>query len=217
MYSLFFRHLESQSLFLEKMCHTHQLALFCWFNKFNKKLNHWKALHRSMCLNFSILAPQKIPRKTPAAWLWHCSNFPIGWPKTKARRIGYQPQSFKGLRGVAGEAGHLTYPLPDGLLQPVAGSAFEDEKPDPRTLDAKHVGMSNLLGELFVLKFHLFRWAQPSSAPLALTLNANRSRSRCAFGNSSIFRNIRASPWAPPAILRIPHLTCMSLLTFGFP
>ena len=118
MYSLFFRHLESQSLFLEKMCHTHQLALFCWFNKFNKKLNHWKALHRSMCLNFSILAPQKIPRKTPAAWLWHCSNFPIGWPKTKARRIGYQPQSFKGLRGVAGEAGQ-PIPFPMAFSSPL--------------------------------------------------------------------------------------------------
>lgn len=73
-------------------------------------------------------------------------------------------------------------------------SAFEDEKPDSRTLDAKHVGMSNVLGELFVLKFHLFRWAEPSSAPLARTLNANLSRSRCTFGNSSIFRNIRAWP-----------------------
>lgn len=103
---------------------------------------------------------------------------------------------FKGRVACAGVA-FVNLPGPNGLLQPVVllqPSAFEDEKPDPRTLDAKHVGMSNVLGELFVLKFHLFRWAQPSSAPLARTLNANLSRSRCTFGNSSIFRNIRAWP-----------------------
>ena len=60
-------------------------------------------------VNDSSSIPPPGEKTTPAAWLWHCSNFPIGWPKTKARRIGYQPQQ-KGRRYQAFERpSHLSH------------------------------------------------------------------------------------------------------------